>query len=259
MKRLARYVATIAATALMSGSAFAAIDFSDDFESYNLADGGVIGGGWKVFANIFDDYPGCSQYLYGYGPFDAPNGGGGFSSIVVGATNQALNAYSNYDDSQHASSNCVETSLFQEIGSFDAADAGTYVFSFDTQVPGALEGSASVFAFVKLLDPITFADAFGGAMVFDTTAAGPGSIEVTLTEGDAGKILQWGFSTKASNYEFTGRWYDNVSFAEKVVVPPPTGPYDGVEGVPIPGWALVILMGLLGWLGMTRLRNSHKA
>jgi hypothetical protein len=44
-----------------------------------------------------------------------------------------------------------------------------------------------------------------------------------------------------------------------VVVPPPVGPYDGVEGVPIPGWALVVLMGLLAGLGMTRLRNSHKA
>ncbi|MGD9264673.1 MAG: hypothetical protein PVJ71_02720, partial [Lysobacterales bacterium] len=207
MKRLARYLVAFTATAMMSSSAFAAIDFSDDFESYDPANPTTLGdGGWLVFVNIFDDYPGCSQILYGYGPFPAPNGGGGFSSVVdaaSGATGQALNAYSNYDDDQHAQGNCLETNVFQEINPFDAADAGTYEFSFDTQVPGALEGSASVFAFVKLLDPNAgFADVFGGTAVVDTETAGSQSIEVTLTADHAGMILQWGFTSKASNYEF---------------------------------------------------------
>ena len=140
--------------------------------------------------------------------------------------------------------------MFQEVNPFNAADAGTYVFSFDTQVPGALEGATTVFAFVKLLDPNAgFADVFGGSKTFDTAAAGPGSIEVTLTAEHAGMILQWGFTSKSSNYEFSGRWYDNVRFGQRIM--PGPGP---LLPVPIPFWAYLLMGGLIAGFGISRMR-----
>lgn len=267
MKRLAKYAATIAATALMSGSAFAAIDFSDDFESYNLPDGGVIGGGWTWYLNGWTDadgtpgFPTCDTYVFGYGPNPAPNSNGPYavSNIAVGATGQALNVFSDYGNQDYQlGGDCLETSVFQEMV-FSAADAGDYTFSFDVQVPEALGDGVTTFGFVKLLDPNNgYSDVFGGLSKIDTAAAGAKSINVTLTPEQDGMILQWGF-TNISSYNLpSSRWYDNVSFAEMAVVPPPTGTYEGVEGIPIPGWALVIMIGLLAWLGMTRLRSRHE-
>ena len=85
MKRLAKSTLILFATALVSGSAFAAIDFSDDFESYvTPPDGNAIGGGWTAFANVFNGFPACAPYLYNYGPFLTPNSNTAFSNIAVG-------------------------------------------------------------------------------------------------------------------------------------------------------------------------------
>jgi len=66
MISLAKEVVTFAAAVLLSSSVFAAINFSDNFETYSLHVGpgsqGDIGGGWLVFANVIGDDPGCSQY-----------------------------------------------------------------------------------------------------------------------------------------------------------------------------------------------------
>lgn len=85
MKRLAKSTLILFAMALVSGSAFATIDFSDDFESYvTPPDGNAIGGGWTAFANVFTGFPACAPYLYGYGPFLTPNSNSAFSNITVG-------------------------------------------------------------------------------------------------------------------------------------------------------------------------------
>lgn len=258
MMRLAKKVVIFAAAVFLSSSAFAAINFSDDFESYSLYVGpgsqGDIGGGWLVFANVFGDYPGCSQYWYGYGPFPAPNKDSGFSNIASGATGQALNVFSDYDNPDHANGACLETSVFQETV-FSATDAGTYTFRFDTQAPNPLGADVSTYGFIKLLDPNNNynTDLF---LTVPTIAAGTKSLDVILDASADGKILQWGFSTVASNYEASGRLYDNASFALKTTG---TGPYQGAEGVPIPLWALFAMAGLLALVGVSRLRNGHKA
>jgi hypothetical protein len=254
MKRLAQYFATIAVTMLISSSAFAAINYSEDFESYDPANPDALANAdWLIFGSVFFDYPGCSAFEYGYGVFPAPTGGSGFSGIAEGgATGKALNAYSDYNNGDHGAGKCIETSLFQEIPSFDAADAGTYIFSFDTEVPpeAVPEDNVDLFGFVKLLDPgAGYVDIFGGAMVVDTETGGPKSIEVTLLPEHAGLILQWGFSTKSSNYEWTGRWYDNLSFATKVIPAPPPE-----VGVPIPFWAYLLMGGLIAGFGISRMR-----
>jgi len=255
MMRFAQKALVFAAAVLLSSSAFAAINFSDNFESYSLYVGpgyqGDIGGGWLVFANVFGDYPGCSQYWYGYGPFPAPNKDSGFSNIAAGSTGQALNVFSDYENSDHGNGACLETSVFQERV-FSAADAGTYTFRFDTQVPAPLGADVSTYGFIKLLDPNNNynTDLF---LTVPTLAAGAKSLDVILDASADGKILQWGFSAAASNYEASGRLYDNASFVLKN-----TGSYQGAEGVPIPLWALFALAGLLALVGGSRLRSRRK-
>ena len=243
-----------------SSHAAAQVQFSDDFESYDLYVGpgfqGDIGGGWTIFANVFGDYPGCSQYWYGYGPFPAPNKDTGFSNITTGSTGQALNVFSDYDQGDHGNSACIETSVFQEV-SFSAADAGSYTFMFDAEAPDALGVDVNTYGFIKLLDPNNgwSLDLFEQV---STVTAGSKSITVALDATADGKILQWGFSTIASNYEPSSRLYDNVSFAPEVVDPPPVDPGE-YSGIPIPRWALLLMVGLLAYLGGTKLRSRKEA
>lgn len=237
-----------------SSYAMAQLQFSDDFESYTLGpDANPIGGGWLYFANIFTGFPACDPYLYGYGPGPAPNSDSAFSSIVLGSTGQALNVFSNYDDDQHLQGNCLETSVFQER-IFSAADAGSYTFVFDTEVPAPLGTDVSTYAFIKLLDPNNNynPDIFE---TVPTVTAGSKSIDVTLDATADGKILQWGFSTVASNYLPSGRFYDNVAFTPAPVGPPIRPLY---EGVPIPLWAFLGMGGLIALFGASRLRSSRK-
>jgi len=243
-----------------SSYAMAQVNFSDDFESYDLYVGpgpqGDIGGDWKIFANVWEDYPGCSStYLYGYGVFPAPNKDTGFSNISAGNTGQALNAFSDYDNAGHAAGQCIETSVFQEV-IFSAADAGSYTFMFVTEATDALGTGVDTFGFIKLLDPDN-----GYGLIVDppatvsTTSAGVKSITVTLDASLDGKIVQWGFTTKASNYEASGRYYDNVSFAPEGSVAPPGGP--DFDGIPIPKWALFAMALLLVYVGGKKLQSRR--
>lgn len=270
MIKLMKKAAILTVAAVMSAPAFAAIDFNDDFESYNLPDGNPIGGGWTWFLNGWTDgdgspgFPTCDVYVFGFGPNPAPNTNGtpnySVSNIAVGATGQALNVFSDYGNQDfHGKGDCLETSVFQEINPFNAADAGTYTFSFDTQVPEALGDGVTTFAFVKLLDPNAgYSDIFGGSLRVDTATAGSKAIDVTLTAEHAGMILQWGFTNIASNNLPSSRWYDNVSFAPEAVEPPPTGTRPGeYEGVPIPLWAMFIMAGLLAYVGSAKLRRQR--
>lgn len=256
MKQLVKNVLVLAVLALLSNSAFAQISFTDDFESYvSPADGNAIGGGWLAFANVFEGFPACDPFLYNYGaPFLTPNSNSAFSNISLGTTGQALNVFSNYDDDQHANGNCIETSVFQEVV-FTAADAGSYTFRFRTEVPGPLGEDVDTFGFIKLLNPNTgfSLDLFEQV---STISGGNKTITVNLDATADGKILQWGFSTVASNYLPSGRFYDNVAFTP--TGQPPIFPGD-TRGVPIPLWAFLAMVGLLGYMGVSKLRAAKKA
>ncbi len=239
---------------MLSSSAFAQISFTDDFESYSLTTGGDLGGGWLAFVNVFASFPACDPYLYQYGPFPTPNSDAAFSNIALGNTGQAINIFSDYNNVDHGNGVCIETSVFQEVV-FTAADAGSYTFEFDTEVPAPLGTDVNTFGFIKLLDPNNgfSLDLF---QTVSTVTAGSKSITVDLDATADGKILQWGFSTVASNYLPSGRFYDNVSFA-LAPVGPPIGPR--VEGVPIPLWAFLGMLGLIGLIGGSKLRARSKA
>jgi len=254
MIRLTKYIVTFALAVFMSNPALAAINSSDDFEGYPLGPDANPIGNWQVFAAVYEGFPTCDPWVYQYGTFPAPNSSSAFSNITLGNSGQALNVFSDYNNGDHGIGRCIETSIFKEVASFNAADAGTYDFSFDTQVPATpLGAGVRVFGFVKLLDPLNGfqADIF---KTVETVSGGSKKITVTLDNTADGKVLQWGFSTVASNYLPSGRFYDNVTFA--ISTAPPT--MTRVEGVPIPAWALLLMAGLLTYLGLTRLRASRQ-
>ena len=254
MKRPVHFIITLLVIAFMSSPTLAAISFSDNFESYPVNDGtnmGDLGGGWLLFVNVFGGSPSCDSYLYGYGVFPAPNRNDAISNIVAGNTGNAFNVFSDYSNGDHANNNCIETNLFQErIVSTD--DIGTYTYRFDTQVPDALGTDVQVYGFIKLLDPNTFQPVDGSTVLTET--AGVKSLSIVLDAADEGFILQWSFANVASNFEASGRWYDNVTFAISN-----TGEYEGdSEGIPIPFWAMVLMSGLLLYVGGSRLRSQRK-
>lgn len=218
--------------------------YSQNFESLAQADGAALGNdGWKVFANVFAP----PAYLYGYGPFPAPNGGSGFSSIASGQGgpaqgSQQLVVFNDYNNraAQNAG-NLVEALVFQEQ-TVGAADAGTiWKFTFDAKL-GNLAAPTTAMAFVKTLDPATGYQTTGFEMIDTTQIAsswGTFSITFPVTVG-AGQLLQFGFATTTTNDTPSGVFYDNISMAP----------------VPEPSTYALMLggLGLLGWASRRRLK-----
>ena len=244
------------AGSLAATPAMAQIDYSEDFEGLDINSGSALtDSGWLVFANVFEDFPGCGVFLYNYGPFPAPNGGPGFSGVVVGSTGQALNAYSDYNNQDHGSGACIEANVFQERV-VTAADAGDYTFAFDIEAPAPpddmLGQDVATYGFIKLLDPNNNfnTDIF---LTVDTTTAGPKSIDVTLDATADGKILQWGFANTASDFLPSGRWYDNVTFGPQAVAPPPPPPPVEPPAPPPPTQARPVAVDTLGDFGLVLL------
>ena len=164
-------------------------------------------------------------FKFGFGPFAAPTVSGQISGIATGeggpdqGTNQLV-VFSNYDCCQpgegHFGTDLVETIVFQEIASIPADFIGqTFTFEFDAK-RGNIEGATTAQAFIRTLDPgAGFATT--NNVVVDTTNLPTdwATYSITLDLSDPllqGQILQFGFSTVASNFEGAGNFYDNVSF-----------------------------------------------
>ncbi len=216
-------LATVVVTAVALAGWAAVTAYNQDFESLAPpSPGALLGDNWLVFANVYD--PG-GAYLYGYGPFPAPNDGAAFCAIATGQGgpsqgNQQLSVYSDYNNPDHGIGNLIETNVFQEQ-TIAAADAGkTVVFTFEAKY-GNLEGASEAEAFIKTLDP-SAGYATTNHVIIDMTTVpstwGTYSIQLAIDGGLAGQLLQFGFTTRASNYEGSGVYYDNVNFE----TPPPS-------------------------------------
>jgi hypothetical protein len=215
-------VRVVLSTVLIAAASFpvwaAVTPYNQDFESLSLpSPGGLLGDGWLVFGNVYDA---GGIYQYGYGPFPAPNDGAAFSAIVAGEGGpaqggQQLSVYSDYNNPDHGNLDwLIETNVYQEQ-TIEASDEGkTLFFVFDAKYSN-LAGSSEAEAFIKTLDPGA-GYATTNHVTFDTTGIpstwGTYSIEFTIESGLAGQLLQFGFTTRASNYEGSGIIYDNVSF-----------------------------------------------
>ncbi len=224
MVKLTRNAFLMALGFSLSTSAFANLtNYSQDFEGLNAASSSALSAdGWKIFANVFNSSGG---YLYGYGVFNAPNGGGGFSAIATGEAGpnqgqQYINIYSDYNNADHNVGNIIEANVFQEqvIG---AADLGqTYRFSFDYKASSTAgpAGRTRTFAFIKVLNP-SAGFSLSAFPQIETTGASTtlwsegNDIDITIDNAWSGQILQFGFLSTATNYQNSGVFYDNISFA----------------------------------------------
>lgn len=209
--------ATIALLCLIPAAGLALAPYNQDFESMQVpAPGGLLGDGWLVYGNVFN--PG-GTYLYGYGPFPAPNDGAAFCAIATdqGGPEQGqkqLSVYSDYNNTDHGAGNTIESNVFQEQV-ITAGDVGNiWSFEFHAKL-GNLGGSSIAKAFIKTLNPAA-GYAITNFITADMTAI-PATwsgyaVSIEVTAGLVGQILQFGFMNTATLYQPSGVFYDNVRF-----------------------------------------------
>jgi len=221
----------IGAAGLLLGAGSASADlvaYSNDFESLDPLDAAALtNDGWAIFGNVYD--PG-GGYLYGYGPFGAPNGnldGGGyrFSAIATGEGgaaqgNNQISIFSDYNNGDHANGNWIEANFYREW-TVGAANVGqTWTFQFDVK-HGDLVAPSTSLAFIKTLDPNN-GYALTNFITYDTTNTpatwDTQSVSLFIDAGLAGQIFQIGFANTATNYDASGQFYDNIN-----LVPAPSG------------------------------------
>jgi hypothetical protein len=211
--------------------------YAQSFGGLGLTDPGALAGdGWQVFANVFG--PGGTPYLYGYGPFPAPNSGPpyAFCTITSGEGGpaqgpQQLAVFSDYNNTDHGIGNVIESNVFQEqvVG---AGEVGTtWFFSFDAK-HGDLAGASTALAFIKTLDP-NAGYALTNFITVDMTSIPSTwnnySLGIFIDAGLVGQILQFGFLNTASYYEPSGMFYDNINWNLDGVIPVDETSWSGVK------------------------------
>lgn len=197
--------------------------YTQNFETLMMADPSALANdGWIVYGNVFTPE---HVYVYGYGPFPAPNGGNAFSAIDAGQGGteqgaQQLSVYNDYNNADHGIGRWIEANVFHEqpIGASDVLD--TWRFQFDAKLGNLLPPSTAI-AFIKTIDPAQ-QYAMTNFFPLDMTAIpatwGTYTIDITLDAALAGQLMQFGFASTATNYQSSGVYYDNVSWTRTVNV-----------------------------------------
>ena len=216
--------------------------YSQNFESLVLtAPTALANDGWLVYGNVYN--PAGTTWLYGYGPYPAPNDGAepfdgfAFCGIVnnqggTGQGAQQLSVYSDYNNTgAHGAGQRVESNVFHEQ-TISAGDVGAnWLFQFDAKL-GNLTGSSTAMAFIKTLDPAN-GYALTNFLQVNTTSIpatwSTYSISISINAGLVGQILQFGFLNNASNTEGSGVFYDNVSWARSTTGVGGASRTDGLE------------------------------
>ena len=257
MKKIAQCLWVLAAGVLSSATSYAQVpSYSTGFD--DAASLLEWRGGVAVVIQWND--PACTSYnsQYDYNFADA-----GTDQVANLATSDStgssvLNTYSDYNNSAFQPTGCVTPNIFREY-TIQAGDEGDYEFSFTNEFPNDPANTAvSAQAFVKVLDPGNgFQDTRMGALVQDVTGSeGDKTISVTIAAADVGMILQYGFSNNSANYQETGMYYDDVSFAPASAGGGGSGSGSGMAppaAIPtLPVWGLFGLAGLLGLMGYRR-------
>lgn len=211
-------VLAIVLAVVLSAPAMAQLtQYDQNFECLDAgAPDALSADGWLVFGNVFT---GAGGFIFGYGPFPAPNGGEGFSAIAVGEGGvrqdlQQLSVYNDYNNfDAHSVGNLVEANVFQEqiIGAEDVGS--TWLFTFDAK-RGNIDGATTAKAFIKTLDPDFFF--LTNFITIDMTGV-PDNwnsylVSILIDPSIEGNILQFGFLSTATDFEGSGIFYDNVGF-----------------------------------------------
>ncbi len=235
MRRSALAIIAAFALAALAAQAAPVATYSQNFESLNqLSSTALSADGWVVYGNVFNG--GTLAYMYGYGPFPAPNGGSSFCDLDAnqGGIDQGLQqlvVYSDYNNADHGNGNIVEANVYREMV-IGAADIGkTYTFAFDAK-RGNIAGASIAKAFIKTLNPAA-GYAMTNYITSDMTAIPDTwanySLQITIAAGMTGQLLQIGFMNQATFYESSAIFYDNVDFREFIASGVPTAVMAGAE------------------------------
>jgi hypothetical protein len=218
MKNLAHaFLAIAVLVCLMPAAGLALTPYNQNFEGLVQTDPDALADdGWLVFGNVFDPE---GLYLYGYGPFAAPNDGFGFCQIASGEGGteqgeQQLVVFSDYNNDDHGNGNTIESNVFQEQVIDPENVDEIWAFRFQAKL-GNLEGSSTAAAFIKTLDPDNGYE-LTNFITLDTTSI-PTTwngyvLSIEIDASLAGQILQIGFMNTATNYEGSAVFYDNIDF-----------------------------------------------
>ena len=224
--------ATLILTAILcctvSTAGAAVTEYGQSFEGLVQTDQDALGDdGWFVYGNVFDQ---DTTYLYGYGPFSAPNHNLAFSQIVTGEggptqETQQLVVFSDYENTAHADTSLIESNFYREYV-IEAGDVGKcWFFEFDAK-RGNISGSSSAVAFIKTLDPSS-GYALTNYITEDMTSIpvqwNRYGIRIGIDASLVGQILQFGFMNLATLYEPSGIFYDNIEIRSETVDVPEGG------------------------------------
>jgi len=227
-----RAIAGVAAALLISllpAAGLALAPYAQDFEALVQSDTGALADdGWLVYGNVFTA---GGTYLYGYGPFPAPNTGAAFCAVAAGEGGteqgaQQLVVFSDYNNTDHALGRLIESNVFQE--QVVAAGDVDLVWRFAFQAKrGNIAGASTALAFIKTLDPSN-GYALTNFLTVDMTAIptswGGYSLTISIDPDLVGQILQIGFANNATNYVGSGIFYDNIVWEVIGEVDAPIGP-----------------------------------
>jgi hypothetical protein len=191
--------------------------YTQSFETLMRSSATALGDdGWLVYGNVYQ--PDGTTYLYGYGPFPAPNGSGAFCALdtLQGGALQGtlqLSVYSDYNNTgAHGAGQIVEANVYREQ-TIAAADVGnTWTVQFDAKL-GNLVGPSTALAFIKTLDP-NAGYALTNFITLDMTAIpatwNTYSISIPIGAGLVNQLMQFGFANRATSFVSSGVFYDNV-------------------------------------------------
>lgn len=204
--------------------------YSQDFEGLVQSDPGALANdGCLVYGNVFQ--PDGTTYIYGYGAFLAPNDGFAFCQIDLGQGGveqgfQQLVVFSDYNNTDHALGRIIESNVYREqiIG---AANVGqTWVFQFQAKL-GNLTGASTAAAWIKTLNPsagYATTNWISQNMTSTPVSWSGYSLSILIDASLVGQILQIGFSNRATNYQGSGVFYDNLDFHQGGGIDAPPSP-----------------------------------
>ena len=198
------------------------MSFNQDFDAVTPGGSALSDLGFQFFS----DNAGLGSYNG-----DAPGDGPQISSLADDGTgNQFINFFANYDNTPvHTNPALRESiSLFvsQDFTAADAALEETFAFDFDfaANADALLDPTTDVVvgAFIRVFDPNFNLLA---EQTFDTfttdTAFTSGQLSQALSaDFTDGGVLQFGFNNTVGNFDPSGVFYDNVSFATTAVPEP---------------------------------------
>jgi hypothetical protein len=224
MRSRAIVLITAVALAVLAPAAALAIamaPYTQNFETMSMPGVGLLlGDNWLAYGNVYA--PDRTTYLYGYGPYPAPNDGAAFCAIVAGEGGadqgaQQLSVYNDYNNTgAHQAGQFVEANVYQERV-VSAADVGqTWYFEFQAKMGNLINdisGTSSAAAFIKTLNPsagYALTNFIQADMTTIPTTWSGYSLHLYIDRSLIGQIFQFGFMNKATLFRPSGIFYDNV-------------------------------------------------